>query len=67
MSRLRIAIAALIAVIWAFVVIYATLADPAAVALAQLVTPVMLAAVGWLFASEYLHRRFDGKEPDDTS
>ena len=57
MSRLRIAVATVVTVLWAAVVSYATFIDTATTSTAQLVTPVMLAVVGWLFAGEYLRRR----------
>lgn len=63
-SRLRIAVATLIAVVWAYV-IYRAANNPELTGLATVVTPVMLAPVGWLFMGERLRKQFDRKEPDE--
>lgn len=44
-----------ITMIWTTVII-ATVLNPALVALATLVTPVMLAPVGWIFAGDALRQ-----------
>jgi predicted MFS family arabinose efflux permease len=60
MDRLRIAIAILVAVIWAAVVITAFAiapTNPQMVTLATIVTPVMLSVVAGLFAAPVLNAR----------
>lgn len=60
MDRLRIAIGVLVSIIWAAVVIVAFAIapqNPNMITLATVVTPVMLAVVGGLFATPLLNAR----------
>jgi hypothetical protein len=56
-SNARIVVAVVVTAIWALVVFYATVVDHSLLQIAQLVTPVMLAVVGWLFTNEFLRKR----------
>jgi hypothetical protein len=62
MSNARIIVAVIVTAIWALVVFYATVIDHSLLQIAQLVTPVMLAVVGWLFTDEFLRKRTGAKD-----
>jgi hypothetical protein len=56
--RVRIAVAVVVTGVWALGCVVAFLSrDPGLIGLASVITPVMLAVVGWLFTQEYLDRR----------
>lgn len=61
MDRLRIAVALVVTLVWAFGCVVAFVVDQALSGLAIAITPVMLSVVGWLFAQEILSRRRNGK------
>jgi hypothetical protein len=55
--RLRIAVALTVTIVWATAVVMAFAVNPDLITLVTVVTPVMLAVVGWLYADEVLRRR----------
>lgn len=60
MGRLRIVVALVVTVVWATGCVTALLFNPDAAGIVTVITPVMLAVVGWLFAQELLVRRKNG-------
>jgi hypothetical protein len=57
-TNIRVLVALVVTFVWASGCALAFLSrDPALVGLATVITPVMLAVVGWLFAEEFLQRR----------
>lgn len=76
MDRLRVSVALVIVIVWAFVVVYAAVRNPELTTLVTVITPVMIGVVGWLYADAVLRskprsgtgsttRRQRKKEPPD--
>jgi hypothetical protein len=56
--RVRISVAVVVTGVWALGCVLSFVSrDPGLIGLAGVITPVMLAVVGWLFTQEILDRR----------
>jgi hypothetical protein len=62
---LRYAVAVVVTLVWAAAVVTAFAFNPDLITLVTVVTPVMLAVVGWLYADEVLRRRRHAKDKTD--
>jgi len=67
LNHVRIGVAIVVTVVWAMGCVVAFLVNPDLVGLATVITPVMLAVVGWLFAQEILDRSNGKKKPSGRS